>query len=273
MQENRHVFNWSNDYRSGTSGNQILPKDCHDSNEMQIYSYELPMYSYELPMYSYELPMYSYELPMYSYELPIDSNMVSKCSKELPKCYYDMLKNYTVKTTPNIDSISNVYILEEICYSNAYLNTCKVGFHQNYLLRLGLKQKSLSQYMTMILFYHVTSQAYSFEQRRKSKFKLNVCFCMNACKNKCNIQRLLISEKHFMLRCGDIELNPGPTNTFATVLKSTLFEIGRQPVTILGDSHCFLRSISHQLYGTHSLHAQIKAIAIQKLNRLPRTFH
>ena len=63
-------------------------------------------------------------------------------------------------------------------------------------------------------------------------------------------------------------LNPRPINLSASVLRSRLAEIGRQPVNILCDSNCFFHSISHQLYGTDALHAQIRAIAIQYLVKI-----
>ena len=88
--------------------------------------------------------------------------------------------------------------------------------------------------------------------------------------NKCNMQRLKTCDKSFLFVCGDIELNPGPSNM--SVLTQRLARIGRQPVSIVGDGNCFFRSVSHQLYGTEDCHPQIRALAIQQLINFPEYF-
>lgn len=74
----------------------------------------------------------------------------------------------------------------------------------------------------------------------------------------------------FLVVCGDVELNPGPTNPLS-VLTSRLADTGRQPVNIEGDGNCFFRSISHQLYATGAYHAQIRERAVQHLVNYPLT--
>ena len=84
------------------------------------------------------------------------------------------------------------------------------------------------------------------------------------------MQRLKTCDKSFLFVCGDIELNPGPSNM--SVLTQRLARIGRQPVSIVGDGNCFFRSVSHQLYGTEDCHHQIRALAIQQLINFPEYF-
>ena len=83
------------------------------------------------------------------------------------------------------------------------------------------------------------------------------------------------SDKRFLFVCGDIELNPGPVNISSmslSVLTTRLARIGRKPVNTIGDGNCFLRSVSHQLYGTENRHPQIRALAIQHLINFPEHF-
>ncbi|XP_028394415.1 OTU domain-containing protein 5-like [Dendronephthya gigantea] len=87
------------------------------------------------------------------------------------------------------------------------------------------------------------------------------------------MQRVKTSARNILFLSGDVELNPGPENiSNISVLTTRLARIGRKPVNIVGDGNCFFRSISHQLYGTETRHAQIRANAIQHLILCPEYF-
>ena len=67
------------------------------------------------------------------------------------------------------------------------------------------------------------------------------------------------SQKKLMLS-GDIELNPGPS--YNILLEQRLRHFQLRPFDVGGDSNCFFRAVSHQLYGDPEHHLQVRAAGI-----------
>ena len=80
----------------------------------------------------------------------------------------------------------------------------------------------------------------------------------------------------------DVEKNPGPTkyNTMQltspfsseNLMQSRLGEHGLQSIDVGGAGDCFLRSVSHQLYGNSNHHMCIRTAGVQFMRDNPERF-
>lgn len=90
------------------------------------------------------------------------------------------------------------------------------------------------------------------------------------------------ASKRNRLLSGDVELNPGPVldckissvalvcnTTPVFLLNSRLLRHGLRALDVGGGGECFFKSVSHQLYGNHNHHLEVRALAVQYLRNIP----
>jgi len=83
---------------------------------------------------------------------------------------------------------------------------------------------------------------------------------------------------------GDIELNPRPSNqsndamcsssptNFVPLLETRLFNLNRTAIDVGGGGDCFVRAVSHQLYGNLNNHFYLRGVGVQYLVHNPEQF-
>ena len=79
-----------------------------------------------------------------------------------------------------------------------------------------------------------------------------------------------------------MELNPGPEQNLNSqiilsvgstmLLNLRLCQLGLRPVDVGDGGNCFLRAVSHQLYGDPSHHLFIRQASVQYLSNNPERF-
>jgi len=103
------------------------------------------------------------------------------------------------------------------------------------------------------------------------------------------LRQLQMKTYHFLSRIislsGDMESNPGPANEYCKsvpfisptnsvcLLEFRLSQLGRTALDVEGGGDCFLRAVSHQLYGNPDSHFYVCSVGIQYLVNHPEQFY
>ena len=127
-------------------------------------------------------------------------------------------------------------------------------------------------------------------QMRAFKHKKSPFFCIGTEDNiyqklrQLHIKSLYHLPCRIISLCGDVELNPGPSNqsnnamcsssptNFVLLLEARLSNFSRTAIDVGGGGDCFFRAVSHQLYGNPNNHFYRRSVGVQYLVQNPEQF-
>ena len=150
--------------------------------------------------------------------------------------------------------------------------------YKDYYLKFINQQRIFSQFFSIFKHLHKVTK------RSCAKHDLSICVSNSSSileYSSFKTANFCVSDIKLMMS-GDIELNPGPVNSFSNdnrvslpaynILQSRLEQVGSRPLDVGGEGDCFFRAISHQLYGDCSHHLDVRTVGVKYMRENPERF-